>query len=70
MSRGRLVYVVQCLESFQFLKPSEHGDVDFTSRIREAGRFDDVIEADETAQLVLGGEAFDIFGFREAGRGE
>lgn len=70
MPKGRIVYIVQDLETGQFLKPSEFGDVDFTSRIREAGRFTDPIEADETAQVALSGAPFDVFGFRELERGE
>lgn len=49
-------YVVQDAENALFLCPSDDGDVTYTHWLHEAGRFDGVEEATETARwLCLAG---------------
>lgn len=47
-------FIVQDAESGLFLTPSE-GDVGYTQWAHEAGRFDELAEAVDTAQFVLSG---------------
>jgi len=48
-------FIVQDAESGLFLTPVE-GDVGYTKWAHEAGRFDELAEAVDTAQFVLSGE--------------
>ena len=50
---GRVGYVVQCLQSWNFLCPQD-GDVGFTPALHAAGSFDDYQAAFDTAVLILG----------------
>lgn len=60
----RRVYVIQDMDSGEFLYPSPDGDVGFTKYLRDAGRLEDPEEALETAQINLG-NAYVITGFWE-----
>lgn len=57
----RLYMVVQD-SSGQFLGQSESGDVMFVSRITQAGRFDDLEVATDSAEMHCG-EGYEIFPF-------
>lgn len=60
-------YLVQDLESFAFLYPTDDGDVGYTRTLKDAGHFNDEDEAFDTAQIYCT-EGFFIFSFyvREA----
>lgn len=48
-------FIVQDAESGLFLTPMQ-GDVGYTQWAHEAGRFDELAEAVDTAEFVLGGQ--------------
>lgn len=50
-------YVVQDAESGLFLMPLD-GDVGYTRWLHEAGRFEELAEAVDTGEFVLGGRFF------------
>jgi len=50
-------FIVQDAESGLFLMPL-NGDVGYTQWLHEAGRFDELAEAMDTAHFVLGGQFY------------
>lgn len=58
-----LRYLVQDIETRQFLVEGESGDIDFTPWVDEAGVFSDREIANECALEHCGGEGFIVFRF-------
>lgn len=54
---GPANFVVQDAESGLFLMPQD-GDVGYTKWLHQAGRFDDLASAVDTAEFVLSGRFF------------
>lgn len=54
-------YIVQDLETFEFLYPHENGDVGYTPLIKMAGHFDEIEDAMQAGQDI--GAPFTVFTF-------